>query len=78
MVSHTVLTSIRPTDYERLLVLDPTLRDARRSLQLIKPRVEAAQKHEMGEMMDKLKGLGNSILGALLERLWQLVGELMR
>lgn len=29
----------------------------------LKPRVEAAQKQETGEMLDKLKGFGNSILG---------------
>ena len=36
---------------------------AERSLLLLKPRIEAAQKRETGEMLDKLKGLGNSILG---------------
>jgi hypothetical protein len=35
----------------------------RASLSKVKLRAEAAQKREMGEMMDKLKGLGNSILG---------------
>jgi uncharacterized membrane protein (DUF106 family) len=35
-----------------------------RSLQNFKPRIAAAQKQETAEMMDKLKGLGNSILGA--------------
>jgi hypothetical protein len=29
----------------------------------MQPQIEAAQKKEMGEMVDKLKGLGNSILG---------------
>jgi len=54
-------------DYTALLELlppsSPQIADVRRSLQLLKPRVEAAQKKETAEMMDKLKGLGNSILG---------------
>lgn len=29
----------------------------------LEPRLEEAQKREVGEMVDKLKGLGNSILG---------------
>jgi len=37
--------------------------EAKRSLRLLEPRIEEAQKREMGEMMDKLKGLGNGILG---------------
>ena len=37
--------------------------EAKRSLRLLEPRIEEAQKREMGEMVDKLKGLGNSILG---------------
>ncbi|TFK57382.1 TPR-like protein [Heliocybe sulcata] len=54
-------------DYNALIaVLPPSshqLGETRRALQSLKPRVEAAQKAEMGEMFDKLKGLGNSILG---------------
>jgi len=38
-------------------------RETERSLGLLKPRAEAAQKKETAEMVDKLKGLGNSILG---------------
>jgi hypothetical protein len=37
--------------------------EAKRSLRLLDPRIEGAQKREMGEMVDKLKGLGNSVLG---------------
>jgi hypothetical protein len=37
--------------------------EAKRSLRLLEPRIEEAQKREMGEMVDKLKGLGNSVLG---------------
>jgi hypothetical protein len=37
--------------------------EAKRSLRLLEPRIEEAQKREMGEMVDKMKGLGNSILG---------------
>ena len=58
---------ISMTDYQTLLDLlpstSPQLPEVRRSLQSIKPRAEQAQKKEMGEMMDKLKGLGNSVLG---------------
>ncbi|EPQ61387.1 hypothetical protein GLOTRDRAFT_90232 [Gloeophyllum trabeum ATCC 11539] len=54
-------------DYTALLsVLPPSsheIGEMRRALQSIKPRIEAAQKAEMAEMMDKLKGLGNSVLG---------------
>jgi hypothetical protein len=32
-------------------------------LRLLEPRIEEAQKREVGEMVDKLKGVGNSILG---------------
>ncbi|KAI0274677.1 TPR-like protein [Gloeopeniophorella convolvens] len=37
--------------------------EAKRSLRLLEPRIEEAQKREVGEMVDKLKGLGNNILG---------------
>ncbi|KIM84615.1 hypothetical protein PILCRDRAFT_818194 [Piloderma croceum F 1598] len=54
-------------DYTVLLEIVPPsssqLDEVKRSLQLIKPRVEQAQKQETGEMLDKLKGLGNSLLG---------------
>ncbi|KAI0756660.1 hypothetical protein C8Q80DRAFT_1129813 [Daedaleopsis nitida] len=54
-------------DYKTLLdLLPPTSPDlvgVRRSLASLTPRVEAAQKRETAEMLDKLKGLGNSILG---------------
>ncbi|THH21475.1 hypothetical protein EW146_g79 [Bondarzewia mesenterica] len=54
-------------DYNTLLILLPSssaqTEEVKRSLHLLKPRVEEAQKREMGEMMDKLKGIGNSILG---------------
>ena len=55
------------TDYKTLLeLLSPTSSDivgVRRSLAALSPRVEAAQKRETAEMLDKLKGLGNSLLG---------------
>ncbi|KAJ8702846.1 hypothetical protein PTI98_001523 [Pleurotus ostreatus] len=54
-------------DYKKLLTLLPQGssqgRDVERSLRAIGPRVEAAQKAETAEMLGKLKGLGNSILG---------------
>jgi hypothetical protein len=55
-------------DYNALVkLLPPTSADygaIQRSLHALKPRLEAAQKRELAEMMDKLKGLGNGILGA--------------
>lgn len=54
-------------DYTKLVSLLPPssgqVTEAKRSLGLLEPRIEEAQKREMGEMMDKMKGLGNSILG---------------
>ncbi|KAJ3737019.1 TPR-like protein [Lentinula guzmanii] len=54
-------------DYNTLLGLVPESsnesREVQRTLQLLKPRLEAAQKRETTEMIDKLKGVGNSILG---------------
>ncbi|KIM48022.1 hypothetical protein M413DRAFT_439716 [Hebeloma cylindrosporum] len=61
----TSLTSVQE-DYNTLLKLytSPTqLNETRRKLQYLKPRLEAAQKRETDEMLGKLKGLGNSILG---------------
>lgn len=42
----------------------PQYLETRRLLNEVKPRVEAAQKRETAEMLGKLKGIGNSILGA--------------
>ncbi|KAF8898529.1 hypothetical protein BD779DRAFT_1484414 [Infundibulicybe gibba] len=54
-------------DYTKLLKLlppsSPAIKDVHNSLATLKPRVEAAQKEETAEMMGKLKGIGNSILG---------------
>ncbi|KAH7883769.1 hypothetical protein F5I97DRAFT_1584674 [Phlebopus sp. FC_14] len=54
-------------DYKLLLDLlpegSPEVVRTRKALQLLEPRVQAAQKRETTEMLDKLKGLGNSILG---------------
>ena len=41
------------------------IREIERSVRLLTPRLEAAQKQETGEMLEKLKGLGNSILGII-------------
>ncbi|KAF5368341.1 hypothetical protein D9758_002423 [Tetrapyrgos nigripes] len=61
------LDSTSHTDYNALLKLVvPSSSEAaeiQRSLRNLKPRIEAAQKKETGEMLGKLKGLGNSILG---------------
>ncbi|KAF8203084.1 hypothetical protein BJ912DRAFT_1028781 [Pholiota molesta] len=61
----TSLTSAQE-DYNALLQLHTTpaqQAEVRRKLQLLKPSLEAAQKRETDEMLGKLKGLGNSILG---------------
>ncbi|KAF9229506.1 TPR-like protein [Gyrodon lividus] len=54
-------------DYKLLVDLLPAgsleLTRTRKALQLLEPRVQAAQNKETTEMMDKLKGLGNTILG---------------
>ncbi|KAI9455856.1 TPR-like protein [Russula earlei] len=54
-------------DYNTLITLLPPsseqVVEVKRSLRLLEPRIEATQKQEVGEMVDKLKGLGNSILG---------------
>lgn len=59
--------SVNNIDYTKLITLLPPSSDqvaeARRSLRLLEPRIEEVQKREMGEMVDKLKGFGNSILG---------------
>ncbi|KAK2461768.1 hypothetical protein APHAL10511_006231 [Amanita phalloides] len=54
-------------DYNTLLKILPES-DSRRhgvssALQQLKPRIEASQKRETAEMLDKLKGVGNNILG---------------
>ncbi|KAF9457092.1 hypothetical protein BDZ94DRAFT_1314517 [Collybia nuda] len=54
-------------DYTFLLTLLPTssplVKETEQSLRRVKPLAEAAQKTETTEMLNKLKGLGNSILG---------------
>ncbi|KAJ7646907.1 hypothetical protein FB45DRAFT_183762 [Roridomyces roridus] len=54
-------------DYTTLLKLlppsSPQTTEIERSQRLLTPRVEAAQKEETGEMLGKLKNLGDSILG---------------
>jgi hypothetical protein len=59
--------SVNSVDYTALVTLLPPssnqVAEAKQSLRLLEPRLEEAQKREMGEMVDKLKGLGNSILG---------------
>ncbi|KAJ7786019.1 TPR-like protein [Mycena metata] len=54
-------------DYTTLLKIlppsTPQTKEIERFQYLLKPRLEAAQKEETAEMLGKLKGLGNSILG---------------
>jgi len=60
------LTAVQE-DYTTLLNIlpstSPQAKEIERSQVLLKPRLEAAQKRETDEMLGKLKGLGNSILG---------------
>ncbi|KAF8316763.1 hypothetical protein DL93DRAFT_708068 [Clavulina sp. PMI_390] len=55
------------TDYQTLVDTLPSsspLRpSAQRALKSLPPRIQVAQKRETDEMVDKLKGVGNSILG---------------
>ena len=62
------------SDYNTLLEIlsesDSRRKDISAALQKLKPRVEAAQKQETAEMLDKLKGFGNNILGRLRGDIW--------
>lgn len=55
-------------DYRQLLEIlpssSPLLPSIRTALNTLGPRLEKAQKAETDEMVDKLKDLGNSVLGA--------------
>jgi hypothetical protein len=75
LISHTRVSCYRicrlfapPPDYTTLLqILPPSSPDVekiKRSLWSLQPRIETAQKRDTAEMLQKLKGLGNSILGA--------------
>lgn len=59
--------SLAMQDYSKLLTLlpgsSPLVKEIRQSLRLLEPQVEVAKKRETDEMLGKLKGLGNSILG---------------
>jgi len=58
--------SIAISDYNTLLKLPLAGKESKEIqnvLQKLKPRLEAAQKRETTEMLDKLKTLGNSFLG---------------
>ena len=63
---------IQRIDYKLLIELLPPgsaeLTQTRKALLSLEPRTRAAQEKETAEMMDKLKGLGNTILGTLLFR----------
>ncbi|KAL1738325.1 hypothetical protein HDZ31DRAFT_51174, partial [Schizophyllum fasciatum] len=54
-------------DYAALLKIvpehTPLYTEIERAQRRVKPRLEAAQKEELAEMMSKLKGVGNSVLG---------------
>ncbi|KAJ3564376.1 hypothetical protein NP233_g8333 [Leucocoprinus birnbaumii] len=63
--SWSALTAVQE-DYNTLLEILPVGKESKEiqnKLQKLKPRLEAAQKSETAEMMDKLKTLGNSFLG---------------
>jgi len=54
------------SDYNALLKLHTSpaqINDVQKKLRLLKPKLESAQKRETDEMLNKLKGLGDSILG---------------
>ena len=55
------------SDYTLLSTLVPAggseAKQYAKALRNLQPRLDEAQKRETGEMVDKLKGLGNSILG---------------
>ena len=61
------LTLTRSTDYRTLLGLLPESSAQRseinRKLRNLEPRIENQRKEEMGEMVGKLKELGNTFLG---------------
>lgn len=62
-----LMNDFRTADYTALLALHPApaaQADLRRKLAALAPRLAASQKRETDEMLGKLKGLGNSILGA--------------
>ena len=62
-----MIISTSELDYSTLLKIlpsnSPQIGPTKRALDRLKPRIEEAQKKETGEVLDKLKGLGNSILG---------------
>lgn len=64
----TSLVLIRSTDYRTLLGLLPESSTQRsevnRTLRNLEPRIENQRKEEMGEMVGKLKELGNTFLGS--------------
>jgi hypothetical protein len=72
-VTNSILLILQPSsqslvsDYTKLIAILPPnsvpLQEAKRLLQALRPRVDAAQKRETDEMVGKLKDLGNSILG---------------
>lgn len=53
LLSHTMQGFLSPTDQ----------RSVKEASKVLIPRLNEAKEREMGEMMDKLKGLGNSVLG---------------
>ena len=71
-------------DYNTLLGLIPAeskeAEQIRRTIRILTPRIEAAQKKETGEVFDKLKDVGNSILGIcpILQRRKYVIFELKK
>ncbi|KAJ3870103.1 TPR-like protein [Lentinula novae-zelandiae] len=61
-------------DYNTLLSILPKSsndsKEVQRVLRLLQPRLEVAQNQETAEMLDKLKGLGNNILGRHSRSTW--------
>lgn len=65
--SHSVYLFEDYTSLLRLSSVQSQTREIEGKLRSLKPRIEAAQKAETTEMLGKLKGLGNSILGTPLD-----------
>lgn len=60
------LTSAQEDYMSLVQILPPSssqVADVKTSLQVLKPRLEQAQKRETSEMLDKLKSIGNGVLG---------------
>lgn len=58
-----MLLLLSTSDYDAVLKIDPTIRPAVTAHARVKAVVEERQEKMKAEMLDKLKGFGNTILG---------------